>query len=177
MPVLANALVITSWDMSILFWSRSEMVCFTYLRNCWTECGTGCGIWTHSSAPFTSRLISILLRHVSMTVDTRRQLSRRTVWKEWEWVKGGTEQLMFYLDTLGVHLIMPLWPGPIEARVTLFTDKEIWIINLLKLELDRFDEFCCDEVRSLAAWLTSIKQTHSRSGPGTHRGPSRSLSQ
>lgn len=34
---------------------------------------------THSSAPLTSRSISILCRHVSMTVCTRRQLSRLTV--------------------------------------------------------------------------------------------------
>ena len=80
-PFLESAFVITSCDMSTLFCNSSEIVCFVYLSVQLAHVKENRSNHAYSSAPLTSLSISILCKHVSMTVDTSRQLSRRTVFK------------------------------------------------------------------------------------------------
>ena len=47
------------------------------------------------------------------------------------------------LYTFCVHLIVFVWPGPVQPGVTLLADEEVWEVDLFELELDGFDETLC----------------------------------
>lgn len=129
LPDLASALVITSCERSTLFWRRSEMVCFVY-----------------SSAPLTSRSMSILRRQVSMTVTTSRQLSRRTVCGKGQDVRGSGRSASTHLDSLGVHLVPLVWLRPVEPSVSFLTDEEVREVDFFELEFDGCDELSGDKL-------------------------------
>lgn len=187
----------TSCDMSTLFCRSSEMTCLTYL---WGEGGERSAptrveeegkTETYSSAPLTSRSISILWRHVSMTVCTSRQLSRRTVCSRE--ARGEVASVSIvdrgaratrtgarrtHLDALGVHLVVLVGPRPVQAGVALLVDEQVRKVDLLELELDGLDELGRDEIGRLGAWVKRGMKTasagHARGGASSRKddGPS-----
>lgn len=72
-----------------------------------------------------------------MTVDTRRQLSRRTV-LGLACFKSKDEAAD--LDALRVHFVILFRFRPIQPSISLFADEQIWKVDLLEFQLDGFDE-------------------------------------
>ena len=112
-PVLARAFVITSCDMSTLFCRRSEIVCLTYLQKSDQnkKLEKPFTIYAYSSAALTSRSINILCRHVSITVETKRQLSRRTVYYQRVRLSGKNLErgnIPRYPSNPSYHISLPL---------------------------------------------------------------------
>ena len=67
--------------------------------------------YAYSSAALTSRSINILCKHVSMTVETKRQLSRRTVYHQRDWNDGKNLQrgdIPRYPSCPSYHISLPL---------------------------------------------------------------------
>ena len=93
-----------------------------------------------------------------MTVETRRQLSRRTVWRVCSTYNASTTAPSTHLDTLCIHLIILLRAGPVQARVSLLADEQVREVDLLELELDRLDKFCRDEVRGLTPCTKQLNE-------------------
>ena len=54
-----------------------------------------------------------------------------------------------HLQTLGVHLIPFLWPGPVQTRVSLLIDEEVREVYLFEFKLDGPDELFRNEISSL----------------------------
>ena len=53
------------------------------------------------------------------------------------------------LNTFCVHLIVFVWPGPVQTGVTLLADEEVWEVDFFELELDGFDELSSDKLGCL----------------------------
>lgn len=118
--------------------------------------------------------MSILCRHVSITVETSRQLSLRTVYLK---VIGELLDECFrenaHLNSLCVHFVIFLCFRPIESCVSLFADKQIREVDFFKLEIDWLDKFGCDEGCSLGSCATTLVLSSmiAKLQKGTHQVP------
>ena len=102
--------------------------------------------------------MSILCRHVSITVETSRQLSLRTVYfKVIEELRERYFQKNTHLDTFCLHFIILLCLRPVESCIPLFADKQVREVDFFKLEIDRLDKLGCDEGCSLGSCVTSLE--------------------
>lgn len=87
-----------------------------------------------------------------MTVETRRQLSLRTVCANLQIMIGIKLCFRTHLNTFGIHLIIFFWLGPVKARVSFLANQQIWEVNFLELQFDWFNEFHSHEIGSLFAF-------------------------
>lgn len=89
-----------------------------------------------------------------MTVETSRQLSRRTVCRYIALIRNTIDiEQATDLDTLRIHLIILLWIGPVKAGVSLLADKQIREIHLFKFQFYRLDELRRHEVSGFASCI------------------------
>ena len=68
-----------------------------------------------------------------MTVETSRQLSRRTVWVGRLRSQSNSTNDYSHLDTLRVHLVVLFRFRPEETGVTLLVDQQVREVDLLEL--------------------------------------------
>jgi len=53
-----------------------------------------------------------------------------------------------YLDTFGVHFVVFVGIGPVQPRIPFLANKQVRIIHLLKLQLDRINKLSTHKVGS-----------------------------
>lgn len=58
---------------------------------------------------------------------------------------------ILHLNALRVHLVVLIRPRPVQTGISFLADEQVREINLLELELDRLDEFLCDELGRFTA--------------------------
>lgn len=128
----------TNKDRSRRFIKRSEMVLLTY----WTAPGTSLSIsilWRHSVTKFlTSRQLSLLT--VSIPVNEIWQMTQQEqkINTQLTTITRKSKKITQIIPviTFGIHFVVLVRVCPEKASISLLANQQIWIINLLKLQLD-----------------------------------------
>ncbi len=95
--------------------------------------------------------MSNFCKQVSITVETSRQLSRRTVYRS-EFAKYIGRRSVTHLNALSVHFIVLFGFRPIQPGIAFLADEQIRPIDLLEFQFDRGDKPSGDEGGSLSTY-------------------------
>ena len=95
--------------------------------------------------------MSNFCKQVSITVETSRQLSRRTVYRN-EFAKYIRRRSVTHLNPLRIHFIILFGFRPIQPGISFLVDEQIRPIDLLEFQFDRGDEPSCDKGGSLSTY-------------------------
>jgi len=95
--------------------------------------------------------MSNFCKQVSITVETSRQLSRRTVYRI-EFAEYIRRRSVTHLDALSIHFIVLFRTRPIQPGIAFLVNEQIRPIGLLEFQFDRGDELSGDERGSLSTY-------------------------
>ena len=95
--------------------------------------------------------MSNFCKQVSITVETSRQLSRRTVYRS-EFAEYIRQRSVTHLNALRIHFIVLFRLRPIQPGITLLADEQIRPIDLLEFQFDRLGKPSSDKGGSLSTY-------------------------